>query len=448
METTLDFVNGNTRRCLFSMALPLIAAMFLNMAYNLVDSLWIGNLLGETAYAALTNSTPIILILSAIAMGASNGISILLSQAVGAKDTEKTESLIATSLCIALLFSAGITVLLELLLKPLLTFLKTPEETFSMAYSYLAVYVLGYITVFLYCYFTAVLRSFGNSIFQMLAMLLCTLLNTVLDPLFIRRFGFQGAAAATLLSQTLCLVCMLVYLWKKKLFSFHLHLFDPAFIRQFLAKGIPSAFQQSIPAISTSFLTSLISTYGITALAAYGITGKLETILFYPAMALNMVLTAITGQCVGAKRCDRAKDYIKASLLYGGGLLLFLSLFVVLFSGQLSGLFVPGSAASGIVKQYFLIVGAGYVLNTVTNCFLGALNGMGMPFKSMLCMVLYYLIIRMPLAWLLSAAGQGLTGIWAAVLISHCIAAAAAAVVGILQLRSLGALPCPPVYIE
>ena len=80
METTLDFVNGNTRRCLFSMALPLIAAMFLNMAYNLVDSLWIGNLLGETAYAALTNSTPIILILSAIAMGASNGISILLSQ--------------------------------------------------------------------------------------------------------------------------------------------------------------------------------------------------------------------------------------------------------------------------------------------------------------------------------------------------------------------------------
>ena len=193
METTLDFVNGNTRRCLFSMALPLIAAMFLNMAYNLVDSLWIGNLLGETAYAALTNSTPIILILSAIAMGASNGISILLSQAVGAKDTEKTESLIATSLCIALLFSAGITVLLELLLKPLLIFLQTPEETFSMAYSYLSVYVLGYITVFLYCYFTAVLRSFGNSIFQMLAMLLCTLLNTVLDPLFIRWFGFQGA---------------------------------------------------------------------------------------------------------------------------------------------------------------------------------------------------------------------------------------------------------------
>ena len=74
-----------------AMALPMIAAMFLNMMYNLVDSLWIGNLLGETAYAALTNSTPIILILTSVAMGATNGVSILISQAIGAKDKKKTE---------------------------------------------------------------------------------------------------------------------------------------------------------------------------------------------------------------------------------------------------------------------------------------------------------------------------------------------------------------------
>ena len=84
MQTKLDFIGGNTKRCLMAMALPMIAAMFLNMMYNLVDSLWIGNLLGETAYAALTNSTPIILILTSVAMGATNGISILLSQAIGA----------------------------------------------------------------------------------------------------------------------------------------------------------------------------------------------------------------------------------------------------------------------------------------------------------------------------------------------------------------------------
>jgi Na+-driven multidrug efflux pump len=89
MQTNLDFIGGNTKHCLLSMALPMIAAMFLNMMYNLVDSLWIGNLLGETAYAALTNATPIILILTSIAMGATNGVSILLSQALAQRTKRK-----------------------------------------------------------------------------------------------------------------------------------------------------------------------------------------------------------------------------------------------------------------------------------------------------------------------------------------------------------------------
>ena len=135
-----------------TMALPMIAAMFLNMMYNLVDSLWIGNLLGETAYAALTNSTPIILILTSVAMGATNGVSILLSQAIGAKDKKRTESLIATSFCVAVVFSVLVTVILELLLPSILSALNTPAETYDMAYSYLSVYVLGYIAIYLYCY--------------------------------------------------------------------------------------------------------------------------------------------------------------------------------------------------------------------------------------------------------------------------------------------------------
>ena len=113
MPNKIDFIGGNTKRCLMAMALPMIAAMFLNMMYNLVDSLWIGNLLGETAYAALTNSTPIILILTSVAMGATNGVSILISQAIGAKDKKKTESLIATSFSVAVAFSLLVTILLE-----------------------------------------------------------------------------------------------------------------------------------------------------------------------------------------------------------------------------------------------------------------------------------------------------------------------------------------------
>ncbi len=193
--------------------------------------------------------------------------------------------------------------------------------------------------------------------------------------------------------------------------------------------------QQSIPAISTTFLTALVSTYSVTAIAVYGVTGKLETILFYPAMALNMILTTIIGQCIGGKRYDRAKDYLKYALGYGCGLLEILSVLVVGFSKQLSSLFVKSDGVAVIVGTYFLIVSIGYILNTVTNCYLGTLNGMGKPSKSMFLMIFYYIIVRMPLAYLLSHLGFGLNGIWAAVMVSHVVASVAACISGTLSFK-------------
>ncbi len=186
-----------------------------------------------------------------------------------------------------------------------------------------------------------------------------------------------------------------------------------------------SVIQQSIPAISNPFLTALVSTYSISAIAAYGVAEN-RRILYYPAMALNMVLTTIVGQCAGGKRYDRAKDYLKCALRYGCGLLVILSVLVTGFAKQLSGLFIRSNDVAAIVRIYFLTVSAGYVLNTVTNCHLGTLNGMGQPSRSMFFMIFYYIIVRIPLACLLSYLRFGLSGIWLAVLISHVVASAAA----------------------
>ena len=368
-------------------------------------------------------------------MGATNGISILLSQAIGSKDNKKIESLIATSFAVAIIFSLILTAIFELSLPAILQIMNTPTETYEMAYNYLSIYLLGYLAVYLFLYFTAVLRSFGNAMFQMISMLVSTILNAVLDPIFIHFFGFHGAAIATLISQSICLAFMICYLKKKRLFNMRLNLFDKAFILPLIQKAVPAIVQQSIPAISTTFLTALISSYSITAIAAYGITGKLETILFYPAMALNMVLTTIIGQCVGGKRTDRVKDYLKCALKYGSLFLFLLSAIIVSSSKYLSMLFVRSSDVASIVSGYFLIVGIGYILNTITNCFLGMLNGLGQPSKSMLLMIFYYIIVRMPLAYLFSYLGLGLNGIWIAVLISHICAAIAAMLFSMLQLK-------------
>lgn len=438
MNSKVDFINGDTKKCFISMSIPMLIAMYLNMAYNIVDSVWIGNLLGETAYAALTNSTPIILILTSIGMGATNGISILTSQALGKGDKNKVNNLISTSLISAIIFPICITAFLELILKRLLIVLNTPVEVFKMAYEYLSIYILGYLSVYLFLYFTAILRSFGNSMFQAGAILISTILNAILDPIFINIVGFQGAAVATVVSQSICLVFMILYIYKKKVFKVNIKLFDKRTLSEIIKKAIPSIIQQSIPAVSTAFLTALVSSYGITAIAGYGITGKLETILLYPAMALNMVLTTIIGQCIGGKRIDKAKSYLKCSIFYGALLLIILSILIVAFAKQLSGLFIDSVGASKIVSHYFIIVGIGYVLNTITNIFLGTLNGMGKPSLSMFLMVFYYMIIRMPLAFILPYLfGLELNGIWVAVLVSHVAACIAALFTGSYRIRLL-----------
>ena len=177
----------------------------------------------------------------------------------------------------------------------------------------------------------------------------------------------------------------------------------------------------------------------MTALAAYGVAGKLELLLFYPAMSFQMVLTTIVGQCIGAGRRDRAWVYCKTALLWGGGLLIILSCGVVGLAHPLSELCVDSKAVAEVVAGYFQVVSVGYLFNMETNCCLGAVNGIGHPGRSMLCMVLYYLIIRIPLACLLSSAG--LNGIWAAVLCSHV----AAVVTACLLARGLASRKKSPI---
>ena len=150
-------------------------------------------------------------------------------------------------------------------------------------------------------------------------------------------------------------------------------------------------------------------------------------------MALNMVLTAIVGQCIGGRRMDRANDYLKCALKYGCILLLILSGVIVIGSRQLSGFFVNSAGAAEIVRAYFLTVSIGYVLNTITNCFFGLLNGLGKPDKSMFLMIFYYIIVRIPLAYLFASLDFGLNGIWVSVLVSHICAAAASILVSLLH---------------
>ncbi|MGL4741766.1 MAG: MATE family efflux transporter, partial [Sarcina sp.] len=396
MKVKMNFVECETKKGLISMIIPMIIIMFLDIAYNIVDSIWVGNLLGKTYYAALTNATPIILLLIALSLGSTNGIAISISQAIGLKNKEKLEKIISTSFLLNLTFSIIIVGFLEVFLKQILKLINVPVQTYAISYKYLVIYILGYIPMFLYLYFTAVLRSFGNLKFQVIPMVISIVLNIILDPLFIKIMGFKGVALATVISEIISLLIILIYILRKKAFSLNVKKFSIKISSDIVKNVIPLIVQQGLPAISTIFLTGFISNFGIIPLDAYGIIICIEKLLLYPAMALNMVLTVIIGQCFGANRLDRIKDYIRLAIKYGVITLLIVDSLIIIFSKQLSDIFIRGDKISQIVMIYFIIVGIGYILNYITNCCLGFFNGIGQPIKGMLIMIFYYLIIRIP----------------------------------------------------
>lgn len=420
-----DFTTGNATKKLIGITIPLLIAFLFNMAYNIVDSIWIGNLLGEKAMAALTVSLPTILLCTSVASGASNAVAILLSKSIGAKDKDSINKIVATSFIVSIIFSIIVTFVCEIGANKILNLMNTPSKIYSMAKEYLVLYMIGYIFVFMYLYFTAVLRSYGNTMMQMISIIACTLLNVILDPLFINVMGIKGAAMATLISQGIMVIIMIIYIIKTKLIKINLKLFNKGTLKEIVSKAIPSIVQQSIPAISTSFITSLVGDFGVLPIAAFGISGKLETILFYPAMALNMTITTCTGQCFGGKNIKKAKEYLKSGIILGSGFLIILTSLVVIFSTNLASLFGAGNRVKDLVRMYFLIISVGYVCNTITNSITGAINGFGKPMGAMFLMIFYYIVVRMPLAKVLSITSLGLNGIWIAVLISHIAAAIA-----------------------
>ena len=426
MKTNIDFVNGKTGRSLIKMFFPIFAATVLMLACTLVDSIWVGNLLGETGYAALTTAGSISLILYAFTTGIGNGTSIIVSQLVGAGNKKKTDEITGNALFFSAVFSVTLVVLLEGLLNRLLMIFRTPASIYTDAKSYLAI-------VFIYMQLTSVFRCFGDPVFQMKGMLLGTLINLVADPVFIKALGISGAAVATVLSQILCLIFAILYGRKKAYFALTLKGVSMEQLFLFLKTVIPASAQNCIPALSSMIMVILVNSFDVTTIAAYGVLKNIENILFYPAMAMNMALIAIIGQLYGAKRDDRIRDYMQAALRIGVLIEAVLTGFVLIFSSNISMAFVKETAVAEIVSHGLLIIAIGYVCYMITCIITAKLSGMGKVNLSMALMFIYYIVIRIPLASVLIHSSLGLDGMWTAFVISHISAVILAYLVSVIQ---------------
>ena len=421
MKSNIDFINTNTTKALLSLFIPLMLAMTLTMAYSMVDSLWVGNLLGEAEMSALTASTAIVLIMNSLSMGVGNGVSVMIAQLVGARDKAGIQRAAAVIMTVSLLFSVPLCVAGEFLADYILAVMRTPSEVLPDAVSYLRLYLIGNVALFLYMQFTSIFRAFGDSMFQMKGMLMTVIVNAVLDPLMIRLWGFNGVAIATVISEVMCLLYALWYHYKRKWFSFDFRSMSCDDVKTMGRLCIPTSVQSIMPALSSAVMITFVNPFGLTALAGYGVVRNLELIMFMPANAMSMAVTSIIGQCKGAERMDRGRQYLKESMIIGGTFIGVLSGLVIGFCTILSGWFGQGVEVSAIVASCFHIVSIGYVLYMLTSCVQGYITGAGRPEMAMLLLIAYYIVFRIPAAILLKTS-IGLSGIWFAFLVSHVMA--------------------------
>lgn len=420
MTSKIDFINGDIRKSLVKMFIPLFLAMTLTMIYSMVDSLWVGNLLGGDGMSALTAGTAIVLIMNSLSMGMGNGVAVMISQMVGANDKENIPGATATIITISIALSVMGCVIAEMLIDPILSIIGTPETILKAAALYLKIYLLGNVALFIYMQFTSIFRAFGDPVFQMKGMLLTAVFNAIADPFMIKLWGLSGAAIATVISEILCLVYAIGYYKKRKMFVFNFHKMSMRYVRTMMSLSIPTTIQGIMPALSSAVMISFITPFGLTAMAGYGVARNLELIMFMPTNAMCMAITSIVGQCKGARRMDRAKAYLREGAMIGGTLIAVFSVTVIVFSGKLTGLFGQDNEVALVVTEFFKILSIGYVLYMITSCLQGYVTGIGKTGMSMMILIVYYLVIRIPAAVILQKQ-MGLIGIWTAFLVSHCV---------------------------
>lgn len=419
---TIDFTQGNIKSNILQMYMPLYIAYFCSALYDIIGSFWVGSLLGEKALAAMSASFPCVMLFSALAMGATNGVTIILSKYSGEKNKEKISSALAASLIGLFVFGIILTAGCMIGINGILILGNTPTEIFQTARTYLFIRILSFPFIELYMYFAAVLRSYGNSSVQMIAVILSTVLNIVLDPILIIQTGINGAALATLFAQIISMLVMIVFIFAKKIFRFDIKAMNLKALKEIAKASVPSAIQQSIPTVSVAFIQSLFSSFGVIPLAAFGVASKLEIIVQYPGLTINMTETTAIGTCYGAKQNNRIKEYLRWGILISVCLNLMLIPLVTIFSTNLAGLFGISAPAMLIVKTYFEIIAAGYFFNCITNSIMGEMNGLGQQTRSMLLMAIYFIVIRFPLAKVLSSMSPGVNGISISILISYTAA--------------------------
>lgn len=365
-----DMTVGSPSRILFFFAMPMILGNLFQQLYNIVDSVVVGNFVGADALAAVGASYPITFLFVAIAIGASTGCSVVISQLFGAKRYGEMKTAVYTSL-----FSIGglglVLMGIGLLIStPILRLLGTPENIFADSAVYLNIYFLGAGFLFLYNTLTAVFNALGDSKSPLIFLAIASVVNIGLDLLFVIEYqmGVAGVAWATLIAQALSSALSLLFLLRRlrRMESAEAHrLYDLRMLTRMLRIAVPSMIQQSIVSLGMLFVQALVNSFGSTVVAGYTAATKIDSIAMMPMLNISNAVSSFTAQNIGAGKPERVKKGYRAALLLMVVIGLAITGCLFLFGADFMSLFVDANVSQRVIDvgvEYLRVVSVFYIV--------------------------------------------------------------------------------------
>lgn len=320
MAKTKTLTEGTPWKQILLFSIPIFWGNIFQLLYSLVDTKIVGSTLGTEALAAVGSVSTLHTLMTGFLNGLTLGFSLITAMCFGADNMKRLKKSFAMTMELGVMTTTVLVVALMLVLQPLLHLLNVPEEQFAMSYAYISVLIVGLFATVLYNLCANTLRAIGDSLTPLLFLILATVSNIGLDYLFILAFhmGVQGAAYATVLAQLISVVLCFIRIFRK-FPVLHLQKSDfrpeKELIVEMYKSGLSMGLMSCLVSIGTIMLQSAINTLGTTVIVAHTAARKVFEIMSLPMSVLGSAMATYCGQNYGAKRFDRIRQGIRASLL-------------------------------------------------------------------------------------------------------------------------------------
>lgn len=313
---TKDMTTGNPVKLILLFSIPLLIGNIFQQFYSMVDTIIVGRFIGVDALAAVGSTGSMSFLINGFVVGLTSGFAVLVSQKFGAKDEEGLKKAVASALVLSLIATGIVTLVSVLLAKPMLHLMNTPDNIIDDANAYIIIIYAGTIATVVYNIIAGILRALGDSKTPLYFLIVASILNIVLDIVFIVNFsmGVAGAAWATIISQGVSGLLCIVYTYKKyKILRLKKEDFKvkSRVYKKHLKIGIPMALQFSITAIGIMTVQGALNVFGSSAIAAYTAASKVLQIVMQPAITFGVTMATYCGQNLGAKNYIRIKEGVK-----------------------------------------------------------------------------------------------------------------------------------------